>query len=1185
MADPYFFKSAPVDILLGACYFYDIIKPCEIIKINDSMRLLNTIFGWVVGGGNTIQGHEVRTHSVVVEDLNKIENTLHKFWEIEELNNESLVSQDDEYCEKLYKETTRQDVTGRFIIKLPFRNQIPDLGNSFYGALKRFHSIENKFVKNEEFKTLYHDFMAGYFSSKHVAKIPFSEVTITKDSYYLPHLGVEQLSANIKKVRVVFNASFKTSNGKSLNNELLTGPKLQSDIRVILMRFRIHKYVFSTDVEKMFRQILVTDEDTKYLRFLWRSNTDEPIAHCYMCTLPFGLDCSPFLAERTMQELANREAQNFPEAARVLRENRYVDDIYSGADTIEETIWLRDQLRDLMSKGQFPLKKWVANHSDVLQDLDEIDSAHIIPMMSQDDFLIKALGLFWSPASDCFTFKITLPKIISKTKREFLSESARIFDPLGLASPTTVLIKQLFQELWTHKVNWDDKLPDNLLQRWIQLRNELPLLESIKIPRWIGIKGVFEIHGFSDASEKAYGAVVYLKSIDNNGVSNINLLLAKTKVAPLKTQTIPRLELCAAQMLAEAVTFVSNSLSITISKTFCYSDSQVVLAWLKHSPSELKTFVANRVANIKRLLGDLHWFYVRSKDNPADICSRGIFPSLLIDNTLWWKGPQWLSESCGSDLEFIHNPSIIIPELKKVTSNNLCSKIDDFPLVNKFSDLHKLLRVTAYCLRFGNILKQPRTEQISILELEQAMIRLIKHIQSQYYLDTIQRLSDNKPLKQKDRLLEFSPILDSDGVLRIGGRLNNAPISFDTKHPIILPKDSYLSTLLIRMEHVSSNHIGSQTVAANLRRKYWIVNSRSLIRKIIFECMVCYRSKPKPCNQLMGSLPASRVTPSRPFSKTGIDYAGPFDIRPFRRRGIKTFKCYVALFVCLTTKAIHLEVVTDLTSDACLAAVNRFSSRRGRPKIIITDNGTNFVGAEKYLDTSAEILRSVTFNDEMIKHLLPEQIDWKFIPARAPEFGGLWEASVKSCKSCLKKYMNDAKFTLEEFNTLLIQIEGALNSRPIAVLSENPDDLDPLTPGHFLIGAPLRALPELNLENQKISLRARWAHLQTTYSYFWNRWSGEYLRSLQIRPKNKTVKENVKIGEVGILLDRSLPTNAWQLCRVTNVFPGPDGHVRVIEIKTSQNSKFKRPINKFCPLPFNVIDNKPLTAGEDVRAI
>ncbi|XP_076660789.1 uncharacterized protein LOC143364215 [Halictus rubicundus] len=727
------------------------------------------------------------------------------------------------------------------------------------------------------------------------------ESPANSEGFYLPHHAVIKPSSSTTKVRVVFDGSAKSSSGVSLNDALLTGPTIQDDIFGLLLRFRMHPFVLTGDIEKMYRQFLVREEDRPYQRILWR-NAQNEISTFQLNTVTFGLSSAPYLATRCLQQLADDESQNYKAASEVIKRDIYVDDLLTGAATYRDAIKLRDQIITLLNKGELNIRQWVSNDPQLLSGLTD-DQIH--PKFF-GDATVKTLGVAWDPRNDTIHYSVNINSPNSPTKRAILSTIAKIFDPLGLLGPVTVTAKIIMQRLWQLKIDWDESLPMNVQNEWQNYRNNLKLLEKVKFNRHITQRSVksIELHGFCDASERAYGASIYIRTINQSGKIKTQLLCAKSRVAPLKTISLARLELCGANLLATLYCSVRESLTHTISKTTFWTDSTIVLHWLAKSPSTLKTFVANRVAEIQ-----------------------------------------------------------------------------------------------------------------------------------------------------------------------------------------------------------------------------------------------------------------DRVTETRPFTNIGVDYCGPFFIKERKFRNRAKIKVYVAVFICFSTKAIHLEVVSDMTTEAFVAALKRFIARRGICKNIYSDNGTNFVGANNDLTELSRVLRE----DKRVRRFLEDkEISWHFMPALSPHFGGLWEAAVKSFKHHLKRVVGDELFTYEQFATFVTEIEAILNSRPLTPLSSDPNDPQALTPGHFLIGSAMTSLPEVNFNETSSNRLSKWQHIQKVKHDFWIRWSKEYINHLNVRAKWTKGSHEMNKGTIVILKDDHLPPSHWSLGRIVEVHPGQDDIIRAVTVKTV-NGLCKPPLH---PGPF-----------------
>ncbi|XP_026317697.1 uncharacterized protein LOC113233891 [Hyposmocoma kahamanoa] len=312
----------------------------------------------------------------------------------------------------------------------------------------------------------------------------------------------------------------------------------------------------------------------------------------------------------------------------------------------------------------------------------------------------------------------------------------------------------------------------------------------------------------------------------------------------------------------------------------------------------------------------------------------------------------------------------------------------------------------------------------------------------------------------------------------------------------------------------------------------------------------------------MGNLPPQRLIPDFPFTSVGLDFAGPFQIINRKGRGAKLVKCYLCLFVCMKYKCIHLEAVSDLSKDAFIMTFRRFVSRRGKPVEVFCDNGRNFVAGDKELSNFLK-----QSNVSLSEFAAQEGVRFNFIPAYAPHFGGIWESGVKSAKFHLKRVMGNSHLTFEELSTLFAQVEAVLNSRPLCPLSNSPNDFLYLSPGHFLVGRPLTALPTPTLEERAANSLARYARLEKIHQHFWNRWQKEYIAELQQRRKWKTETDNqrLKIGDLVLLQEDHVPPLCWRLGRVQRLFPGSDGISRVAEVNTTRGS-VRRPLVRLCPL-------------------
>lgn len=1170
LADAEFHKPGHIDMLLGVDEYAQMIKDNVIKGPPGAPCAQSTSLGWILFGG--IQDvQEEDQPKLVLHQTVDIEELLKTFWEVETDAIRNL-TKDEEKCEKIYKETHERDKEGRYIVKLPFKSEetLSQKGNTRDTALKRLNQLNRKFCKSPELKKAYTEVIEEYITMGHMKLIPKNE--IKNDSVYLPHHAVVRQDKETTKTRVVFDASNKGFNGISLNDELLTGPILQEDLRSIIMRWRMHKICFSSDIQMMYRMIRHFKEDTDFHRVLWRDDTSnyDEVKEYRLQTVTFGTASAPYLAIKTLKQLAEDEGQDFPGAAKTIMEDFYVDDLLSGRDTVIEAIKAKDQITEIL-RGKFALKKWSSNNAEFLRSVNPQDRTSKASLDINLDGIVKALGVSWNLKHDEFEYNYTLPpvsKII--TKRNILADLQKLFDPLGWIAPVIVKAKILIKNLWLTGKAWDEKIPNDVELEWIHLRNDFNNVKDIKIQRWMNTLSTeinnVTIHGFCDASMNAMAAVVYCRVVQPDGTVTIQIVAAKTKVAPVKTISLPRLELCGALLLSKLLRNVHKAMRIPANNIYAWTDSSVVLAWLSGSPNRWKPFVANRVVEILDNVSGSQWHHVVSENNSADVASRGCTVTELRQNHLWWKGPLWLSKK---EITFTKLHEVTTDLEKRVKTTvllNIMNQEDKRVLqFENYDNLKELQNTIIYCKRFMNLHKNKINGPITTEELKEALNICIKEAQNIEFEDDIENIKKYKHVKQNSRLKCLNPYLDENNIIRVGGRLRNANISNNGKHPIIMSNKGPLTLLIVADAHQKTMHGGIQMMLSYIRNTFWIIKAKNVVKSVLNKCLVCAKLRARAKSQIMGDLPDVRVTPARPFLHSGVDFAGPYDILMSKGRGMKTTKAYIAIFICMAVKAIHLELVSDLTSEAFIAAFKRFVSRRGRCSDLWSDQGRNFVAANKELTQEWEKAK-LQFRGHIENCLAQDGTQWHFIPPYSPNFGGLWEAGVKAMKHHIKRTITK-NLTFEEFTTVLCQVEACLNSRPLSPIDESDvDNLNPLTPAHFLIGESTITVPAPDTSNVNINNLARWQYTQKMLTEFWRKWQQEYLSRLQQRPKWLKTKPEFQIGDIVLVKQDGLAPGKWLMGRVTDKHPGSDGITRVYSVKSGSNVT-KRCISKLCYLP------------------
>ena len=1226
---PEFIPNLEIGLLIGSnCPAA--IEPLEVVpsdvKGPYAMRLRH---GWTLSGPlyveNVSSPGNVTCHRITVREAESVKEVIspQAIQQMFELDFNDHKSSPDEYGysqeDKKFISRIRENVhlrDGHYVIPLPFRDPQVTMPNNRVQALKRA-TWQRKMLRDESYRDDYVNFVNEMIAKGYARRVPDDRLEAGPGKvWYLPHHGIYH-PRKPQKIRVVFDCSARHGS-TSLNDQLMSGPDLTNSLIGVLTRFRQEPVAFMADIEAMFHQVQVPDDQCDFLRFLWwpDGNLELPIQEYQMTVHLFGAASSPSCCNFALKETAkDMEHESGPLAADTIRRNFYVDDCLRSVKDEQTAIELIQGLCQACEHGGFNLTKFTSNSRAVLESIPtekrskearDLDLGHDrLPVE-------RALGVLWCVESDVFKFRIVINDK-PPTRRGILSVISSIYDPLGFAAPFTLPAKKILQDLCREDIGWDDTIPDQYQTRWAKWLSELPLLEQFKANRCVkppefGTVTSQQVHLFSDASSMGYGTVAYLRLCDDSNRVHCTFLMGKSRLAPIKSVTIPRLELTAATTSIRVGEMLKRE--VDGDPEFVYhTDSTTVLRYIANERQRFHVFVANRVQLIRDHSHPNQWKYVATKENPADDASRGLNGLALLEGQRWLEGPEFLWKP---ENEWPQQPSTLgqvpddDPEVRKVTTSSAVSinQVDNTTnkLIKSFSDWHRLRRAVAVFLRVKETLRKRRNNRLNVKngttsgdrnladqrspattkvvkfksaeephspltvqDLATAELAILKFVQASAFGKEVHALKEGEKnklrgqkkggIKNDSPVRRLDPFLDN-GVLRVGGRLRRADLPFETKHPVILPKKSHVTTLLIRHAHKRLGHAGRSHVIATLREKYWIIKVNAAVRHVTSKCVFCRRNHGKPGEQKMADLPRDRISPAPPFTYTGVDYFGPFLIKEGRRE----VKRYGALFTCLVSRAVHIEVASTLESSSFIQALRRFIARRGPVREMRSDNGSNFVGAHN------ELLQAIQEMDheEIRAKLQRENIDWTFNPPAASHMGGVWERQIKTTRKILAGLMDEYGHCLDEesFRTLLCEVEAVINSRPLTTVSGEPDDLEPLTPNHILTTKSNVILPPPGkFQKNDVYMRRRWRRVQYLANLFWTRWKKEYLVVMQERRKWQHPQRSLVEGDVVIIREENVPRNAWSLARVVRVEPDAQGLIRSVVVKTRETT-LRRPINK-----------------------
>ncbi|XP_064479096.1 uncharacterized protein LOC135392310 [Ornithodoros turicata] len=947
----------------------------------------------------------------------------------------------------------------------------------------------------------------------------------------MPHHAVIREDRETTKVRIVFDISSKAPGAQSLNDILEPGPNLNPDMLKLLLTFRLQRIAIIADIEKASLQILLDVQDRDFLRFFWYETTPSvegqlPRLEIWRMTrVPFGATSSTFLLAATIHHHLQHQVATYPWTTSRLKARFYVDDLVTGAEDTQEVMKLFRETLQIFETASMPVRKWLTNSPTLQQEFERSGYTRVSTVSA------KVLGITWHTGRDDLTCSLTSISEFLKssqcTKRHVLRSVSRLFDPFGFLAPFTITPKILFQSLWEEKTPWDATLTTASSIVWNTWCSELNQLTSFALPRILDpdspdLVSTFSLHAFCDASPHAYGAVVYFR---NPKTCRVTFAVAKSRVAPLKRQSLPRLELMAAVLAARLLKTVTEAFSIVRDNCNAWTDSMIALSWIRTAPSRLIPF-----------------------------------------SSLWVSGPPWLQQAT------TFWPPTPNPVESPPDAIELNAQLDvDVSLllvpgppteavlsINNFSSFTRLLAVTEWIFRF--IQRARRSTNAAPQHGNAHLSADGLHRAEQYWIKTVQQEVFGPNPAVHENLRDLSVFIDTEGILRLTTRLVFSGLNSSTINPIILPGKHYFTWLMITYTHVNQMHTGVQGTLAQLRERFWIIRGRQAVKRVIYACVVCRRFGSKATRQATASLPPDRLSRTEPFHVTGLDFAGPIYYRT--DRSSTTPKSYIVLFTCAVTRAVHLELASSMTTDDILQAFRRFIARRSIPAKVYSDNIRTF----KRASTDLAELGWLIHAEPVQRYCAVYNIQWVFIAERAAWWGGFWERLVRSVKDALRKTLGRSSLTFEQLTTILTEIEATINSRPLTYLSDDPRDLSPLCPSHFLVGRRLTLLPEhpqtsCTTDETRSSLIEKADLRRVMLASFWRRWTRDYICELPSAHRFQC-RDIVpyKVGELVLLSSKPQGRAVWPLARISEVQPGRDGVIRAFWVVLPNGSEIRRPV-------------------------
>ena len=1041
----------------------------------------------------------------------------------------------------------------RYSVPLLWRPNHAPLPTNFSLARKWVHSLRDQLVKDGMFDIYNNEIMRQKDSDLIELVGPVDSVNTSPGHHFLPHFGVKRPDHPTTPLRVVFAAN---TGSPSLNDCLNDGPSLLLNLQKLLRRFRTGKFAYLGDIQKAFNCITLNEDERDRLQFLWFDAAGNLVVYRHK-QLQFGPNCSPFIFLAVLRFHFLKDCS--PEALAAI-EQFYSDNLNGSVDDEKECLHFLLKVIAILAKGNFNLRNCLTNSPEINECLKKEGKLC-------SDTILSVLGMKWNSTTDTLAYQ-ELPQLTGlTTKRQVLKFTASLFDPMGLLIYVSAPCMAFVTHLWSLGYAWDDPLPPDLTTEWIALANKAILASKTVVNRYhpLDKSRPVQLCVFTDSSIQIGAALAYLSQD-----ASVHLVGGKYKIFGKKhpnSMTIPRKELVALQLGAKLGEKLVDTYTSVYPTLHCHllSDSEISLHWLG-SVDQKETFVKNRVLDIKTRTPLWSFYHVATDQNPSDIPTR---PDTVLDEStmkLYSEGPSWLSSGQFPRKWFVNeSKQELITLALTVAQDEDDSQPSIYQLIrpDNFNFLSKLLKISAIVLRIFH------KDHSQLQRESQSLSIWFRDTQRKFFPTELAFLKSKKGhMPSLVRALRL--FLDDNGILRCAGRFANAELPAEQKCPILLPKMARFTRLYVEHVHRTFKHLGLQQLISMVRRQVWIPNIRALCKKVIDNCTDCkkvhgkaYASPPMP------DLPAKRLNLDRPYKTVGVDHTGSLSYRTDHG----TAKGYVLIISCCVTRHVHLQLVPDMTTKSFIQALRYHAAIYGSMEEILCDNSKTFTSAETQLNEVYDLINA----EEAQSFLAARRIKFSFIPKRSAWFGAHYERLIGILKNHMKRSIGRALLTEKDLTVCIAEIALVSNERPLTGVINDIDSLLPITPNLLVFGHELTSIPYPKQEQEDFQDKGydQSEVIQDLYSQrakirndFLERFRDEYYSTLRERHahdgKQFPHQELVQTGDI-VLIHHEEPRKFWKLGLVTKLIRGPDGQVRVAELRT-QSGMTNRGIKKLYPI-------------------